>query len=80
MKYYRQESSGYITAIGHAETIPQNGVEISERTYNKTLRAIEARPSIAQGKTSRLKLNLTWEISEDTDTVLENLWVTLPEI
>ena len=56
MKYHKQVSNIYLTAIG---TGP-GGVEITEDEYNAIMDVIRNRPA-AEGKGYRLKTDLTWE-------------------
>lgn len=56
MKYNKQVSNSYISAIG---TGP-GGTEITEAEYNEIMAIIQNRPS-ADGKGYRLKTDLTWE-------------------
>lgn len=56
MKYNKQVSNTYLTAIG---TGP-GGVEITEDEYNEIMAIIQSCPA-AEGKGYRLKTDLTWE-------------------
>ena len=56
MKYNKQVSNSYISAIGTGH----GGVEITEDEYNAIMDVIKNRPS-AEGKGYRLKTDLTWE-------------------
>lgn len=56
MRYYKQLSGAYLTAIG---TGP-GGVEITEDEYNAIMDVIRNRPTAA-GKGYRLRTDLTWE-------------------
>lgn len=56
MRYYKQLSDSYITAVGTG----YGGEEITEAEYSTILSAIQSRPQAA-GKGCRLKTDLTWE-------------------
>lgn len=56
MRYYKQLSYNYLTAIG---TGP-GGEEITETEYNAIMDVIRNRPTAA-GKGYRLRSDLTWE-------------------
>ena len=56
MKYNKQVSNSYISAIGTGN----GGVEITEDEYNAIMDVIRNRPA-AEGKGYRLKTDLTWE-------------------
>lgn len=56
MRYYKQLSDSYITAVGTG----YGGEEITEAEYNEIMSIIQSRPQAA-GKGYRLKTDLTWE-------------------
>lgn len=56
IKYYKQLSDNYITAIG---TGP-GGTEITETEYNSILSTIQSRP-VSDTQGYRLRADLTWE-------------------
>ena len=56
MRYFKSLSDGYIYAIGTGS----GGIEITEAEYNEIMAIIQNRP-IAEGKSYRLKADLTWE-------------------
>ena len=56
MKYNKQVSNGYISAIGTGH----GGVEIMEDEYNEIMAIIQSCPA-AEGKGYSLKTDLTWE-------------------
>lgn len=56
MRYYKQISTTYITAIGTGA----GNTEITESEYNEIMSIIQNRPQ-ADGKGYRLKTDLTWE-------------------
>lgn len=56
MRYYKQISADYITAIGTGA----GNTEITKEEYNSILSLIQSRPQ-ADGKGYRLKIDLTWE-------------------
>lgn len=56
IKYYKQLSDNYITAIGTGS----GGTEITETEYNSILSVIQSRPT-SETKGYRLRADLTWE-------------------
>lgn len=56
MRYYMQESDGYILAIGSGS----GGTEITEERYKHLLSVIRACPNL-EGKSYTLRSDLTWE-------------------
>lgn len=56
MKYYKQISDNYLTAISTGA----GGTEIGEGEYNEILSVLRSRPQ-SEGKGYRLKTDLTWE-------------------
>ena len=67
MKYNKQVSNTYLTAIG---TGP-GGIEITEDEYNAIMDVIRNRPA-AEGKGYRLCTDLTWEEYDIPPVVLSD--------
>ena len=56
MRYYKQLSGNYITAIGTG----LGGEEITETEYNNIMLTIHTCPTV-EGKGYKMKTDLTWE-------------------
>ena len=56
MRFYKQTSNNYITAVGTGA----GGKEIVKAEYDKIMEKIQNRP-VTEGKGYRLKTDLTWE-------------------
>lgn len=59
MKFYKQTTDGYISAIGTG-----GGIEITETEYNKIKTVIRNRPEETPTTGYRLREDLTWEACE----------------
>lgn len=61
MRYYKQTTDGYITAIGTGRT---GGETITQEEYAAIVAAMAARPTPEDGHCYRLTDRLTWESAE----------------
>lgn len=61
MRYYKQTTDGYITAIGTGRT---GGETITQEEYAAIVSAMAARPTPEDGRYYRLTDRLTWESAE----------------
>lgn len=61
MRYYKQTTDGYITAIGTGRT---GGETITQEEYAAIVAAMAARPTPEDGHSYRLTDRLTWESAE----------------
>lgn len=61
MRYYKQTTDGYITAIGTGRT---GGETITQEEYAAIVSAMAARPTPEDGHCYRLTDRLTWESAE----------------
>lgn len=61
MRYYKQTTDGYITAIGTGRT---GGETITQEEYVAIVSAMAARPTPEDGHCYRLTDRLTWESAE----------------
>lgn len=61
MRYYKQTTDGYITAIGTGRT---GGETITQQEYAAIVSAMAARPTTEDGRYYRLTDRLTWESAE----------------
>lgn len=61
MRYYKQTTDGYITAIGTGRT---GGETITQQEYAAIVSAMAARPTPEDGHSYRLTDRLTWESAE----------------
>lgn len=61
MRYYKQTTDGYITAIGTGRT---GGETITQHEYAAIVAAMATRPTPEDGHSYRLTDRLTWESAE----------------
>ena len=61
MRFYKQTTDGYITAIGTGRT---GGETITQEEYAEIVAAMAARPTPEDGRSYRLTDRLTWEAAE----------------
>lgn len=61
MRYYKQTTDGYITAIGTGRT---GGETITREEYAAIVAAMATRPTPEDGRSYRLTDRLTWESAE----------------
>lgn len=61
MRFYKQTTDGYITAIGTGRT---GGETITQEEYAAIVAAMAARPTPEDGRSYRLTDRLTWESAE----------------
>lgn len=61
MRYYKQTTDGYITAIGTGRT---GGETITQEEYAAIVSAMATRPTPEDGRSYRLTDRLTWEAAE----------------
>lgn len=61
MRYYKQTTDGYITAIGTGRT---GGETITQQEYAAIVAAMATRPTPEDGHSYRLTDRLTWESAE----------------
>lgn len=61
MRYYKQTTDGYITAIGTGRT---GGETITQEEYAAIVSAMATRPTPEDGHSYRLTDRLTWEAAE----------------
>ena len=61
MRYYKQTTDGYITAIGTGRT---GGETITQQEYAAIVAAMATRPTPEDGNYYRLTDRLTWESAE----------------
>ena len=61
MRYYKQTTDGYITAIGTGRT---GGETMTQEEYAAIVAAMAARPTPEDGHCYRLTDRLTWESAE----------------
>lgn len=61
MRFYKQTTDGYITAIGTGRT---GGETITQEEYAAIVAAMATRPTPEDGRSYRLTDRLTWESAE----------------